>query len=166
MANETYVLISSISVGASGASSIDFTNIPQTYTDLKIVTSLRAAGVDNQIKFNSSSSNLSSRYVFSTGSGVSGGTDASNIQLQGSTTTSTTANIFGMHEIYISGYTAATDKPISITSCVEENSTTGYTFLSGGLWQNSSAITSISITNSSGNYVQYSTAYLYGIKSS
>jgi hypothetical protein len=40
MAN-TMVKIQTITVGASPAASIEFTNIPQTFTDLKIVASIR-----------------------------------------------------------------------------------------------------------------------------
>jgi hypothetical protein len=159
----TYKLISSVTVGSGGASSIDFTDIPQTYTDLKIVTSTRAPGVDNQIRFNGVSANRSSRFLYSTGGGVSGSQDNADIQLQGSSATSYSANTFGMHEIYISNYASSQNKPVSITSCAENNNVTGFTFLGTGLWQNSAAITSISIYNSSGNYVQHSTAYLYGV---
>ena len=54
MAN-TYTLISSVTVGSGGASSIDFTSIPATYTDLCLVWSGRSAGsdVDTKITFNS-----------------------------------------------------------------------------------------------------------------
>ena len=37
----TMVKLQTVTVGSGGASSIDFTNIPQTYTDLKIVLSAR-----------------------------------------------------------------------------------------------------------------------------
>ena len=37
-----YNLIATTTVGSSGAASIVFSGIPQTYTDLKIVTSMRS----------------------------------------------------------------------------------------------------------------------------
>ena len=40
MAN-TFEQITTVTVGSGGASSIDFTSIPQTYTDLVIKTSAR-----------------------------------------------------------------------------------------------------------------------------
>ena len=56
-------LISSVTVGSGGASSIDFTSIPQTYTDLVVRWSTRgtAATVYDQVyvKFNNTTSNLS-----------------------------------------------------------------------------------------------------------
>ena len=38
---DTFIKIASVTVGSGGASSIDFTSIPSTYTDLVVVHSLR-----------------------------------------------------------------------------------------------------------------------------
>ena len=38
----TYTLISTVTVGAGGAASIDFNSIPGTYTDLLLVVSVRS----------------------------------------------------------------------------------------------------------------------------
>ena len=84
-------------------------------------------------------------------------------QVNGATAT---ANTFANVSIYIPNYTSANYKSVSIDAVTENNATTAYAFLSAGLWSNTAAITSATITNSSGNYVQYSTAYLYGIKNS
>ena len=62
-------LIQTITVGAGGASTIEFTSIPQTYTDLCIKLSNRQSGTggsanvwDNYyMSFNGSSSSKSSR---------------------------------------------------------------------------------------------------------
>jgi hypothetical protein len=159
----TYKLISSVTVGSGGAASMVFSSIPQTYTDLLIKVSARGVGIDNQLTFNGSTSNNSSRYLFGNGASAISGSDASNIQLQGSTESGNTANTFGNMEIYIPNYTSANYKSVSIDAVTENNATTAYAFLSAGLWSNTAAITSATITNSSGNYVQYSTAYLYGI---
>jgi len=60
MAN-TYQLISSTTVGAGGASSILFSSIPATYTDLILDLSVRTSNAASQaildIKFNGSSAN-------------------------------------------------------------------------------------------------------------
>jgi hypothetical protein len=51
--NGTMVKIDTVTVGSGGAASIEFTNIPQTYTDLQIVLSARSATSDvfSQITF-------------------------------------------------------------------------------------------------------------------
>ena len=63
MASNTYVLLSSVTVGAGGASSINFTSIPATYTDLVLKISARTnstgAGSTYKISLNGSSSSLS-----------------------------------------------------------------------------------------------------------
>ena len=46
----TFKKISTVTVGSSGAASISFTNIPQTFTDLKIVMSgFRDKNIENKI---------------------------------------------------------------------------------------------------------------------
>jgi hypothetical protein len=46
----------------------------------------------------------------------------------------------------------------------ENNGTTAFAKLSAGLWSDSAAITSVKLISQTGNnFVQYSTAYLYGI---
>jgi len=53
---DTFVKIATVTVGAGGATSIDFTSIPSTYTDLQLFASLRdntsATGKDYKIEFN------------------------------------------------------------------------------------------------------------------
>ena len=43
----TFTKIASVSVGAGGASSIDFTSIPSTYTDLVVKVSYRTTDATN-----------------------------------------------------------------------------------------------------------------------
>lgn len=165
MAN-TFIKIASVTVGSGGQANIEFTNIPQTYSDLIILTSLRAAGVDNQLYFNNLTTNLKSSYVFGGGAATYAGADASNIQLQGSTSPSETASVFGSLMIYIHNYTSSLNKSVNVDSVLENNGVNSYQFLCAGLWSNTASITSVKLSNSSGNYSQYSTAVLYGIKSS
>jgi hypothetical protein len=170
MAN-TYVKIQTITVGAGGSASFAFTSIPQTYTDLKIVYSLRSPNAVNvgtlTLALNGSTANGSAKILYgeTTGSGSfsqtfvhSGYTVAANA----------TANVFSSGEIYIPNYTSSNFKSISIDSVTESNATTyqsGVQALIAGLWSSTSAITSLTLTNDAGNFVQYSTATLYGILS-
>ena len=68
----TYKLIASGTVGSGGASSIEFTSIPGTYTDLVIKTSLRVSdavtAADINIKFNTSDANKTILYLSGNGS--------------------------------------------------------------------------------------------------
>jgi mannitol-specific phosphotransferase system IIBC component len=167
MAN-TFVKIQTVTVGAGGAASIDFTSIPQTYSDLKIVSSSRhtEAAVSNDVlvTINSSTSNFTAKRVY--GSGSSAGSD-SNARVVGVTVgASATASVFGNNEVYFSDYTSANYKSYIADIVGENNATTSYQMFVAGLWSNTSPITSITLTANGGNFVQYSTATLYGIKSS
>lgn len=165
-----YNLISTTTVGSGGAAGIEFTSIPQTYTDLLIVASLRGSAAvafqTNRLKVNGSTSNLSTRLVFGTGAGAS---SASVTYLHAGNTggTSTTASVFSSHNIYIPNYTGSNNKSVSSDAVLENNSTTDYVLaLGAGLWSQTAAITSVELYPESGSYVQYSSASLYGIKNS
>jgi hypothetical protein len=164
----TYSLIASSTVGAGGASTIDFTSIPQTYTDLILKGSLRSndsgSRVDLALAFNGSAISYSSRSVRNADGTASSGTGGTTSIEAGRTPGATnTANTFSNFEFYIPNYTGSNNKSVSVDQVYENNGTNIYISLNAGLWSNTSAITSISIAANTGNYIQYSTAYLYGI---
>lgn len=171
MAN-TFELLDSVTVGAGGATSIAFTSIPSTFTDIFFKISVRITrsgyvGDIMQVSFNGSSSNESSRRIEGAGSGTP--TSASNSLLlvyQGSTTDAT-ASTFGNAEFYISNYAGSNYKSASNDGVSENNGTTAYAGLAANLWSDTAAINSVTFTPDSGsNFVQYSSIYMYGIKSS
>jgi hypothetical protein len=169
----TYTLISSVTVGSGGASTIDFTSIPSTYTDLLVKVSARQtlAPADSLgVKLNGATTGNSSRWLTGNGTGVSSGTDASSVVVvsyAGVPGTNMTANTFSNIEFYIPNYAGSTQKSISSDSVGESNSASTFAAnasILAGLQTSTSAVTSLTITNySGGNFVQYSTAYLYGI---
>ena len=170
MAN-TFVKIASVTVGSGGASSIDFTSIPSTYTDLVVLSSLRTTrntgdAASISITFNGSTSSRTSRILYGNGSSVYSYTDTI---LEGGfadQNTGNTANTFSNHQYYIPNYAGSNNKSLSIDSAHENNATNAYALLNAALWSNSAAITSIKLENTGFNFVQYSTATLYGIKNS
>ena len=164
----TYEAIATVTVGSGGAANIEFTSIPATYTDILAVFSVRSdsGNVDTELQFNSSTSNLSSRWLVGSGSGVSSASFGTSIQMGGSTKSTWTSNTFGNVSVYVTNYASSNNKSISIDSVSENNATEAYATLTAGLWSNSAAITSLKIKAGSGNFVQYSTATLYGIKNS
>ena len=166
----TFTKIASVTVGSGGAATIDFTSIPSTYTDLQISYSARTTEATTAaigyINFNGSSSNFSN--IGLQGNGAS----TASFSIAGfaayATGTSNTANTFSNGEIYIPNYNLAQAHPFSGDVVVENNAATGYNDLLANLWKpgTAQAITSISLATTASNWTQYTTFYLYGIKSS
>jgi hypothetical protein len=166
MAN-TFELISSTTVGSTPVASVSFSSIPSTYTDLVLKASARFSGSQNWllISFNGSTSNFSVRGVYGTGSSPGSFTGSQNSLLGNDSTY--TANTFSNGDLYIPNYAGSTYKSYSIDTVQENNASSPvYGFLNGGLWSDTSAITSITLTpeGSGVNIVQHSSFYLYGVK--
>ena len=162
-----YNLISTVTVGSGGASSIEFTSIPQTYTDLLVVCSGRTNGSGNgiNISFNGNTSNYSNRALQGNGSAASSfGTYNRNAGMV--TDSNQTASVFGSTSIYVPNYAGSTFKSYSADGVSENNAATAYMSFIAGLWSDVSAITSLTLSLMVGNFVQYSSATLYGIKNS
>ena len=167
----TYDFISSVTVGSGGAANIQFTSIPQTYTDLELVFSGRSARTSErdsvELYFNTNTSNYVGRMLIGNGvSGTNGNTSygTSSINRMDVSDANSTTNTFGNMKIYIPNYTGSNYKSVSIDSVYEHNGTYAYQYLVSGIWSNTAAITSIKLALEIGpTFVQYSTAYLYGI---
>ena len=161
----TYTRISSVTVGSGGAADIEFTSIPQTYTDLVVHCSLRGNDGSRDrtwvnIQFNNTTANRTWRNVYNTGSE----SDTTN-RLTGTSSAGSTANTFGSGCLYIPNYTSSNNKSSSGDAAGESNGTLANSMgFDANLWSNSAAITSIKIIPGDGSaWLQYSTAYLYGI---
>jgi hypothetical protein len=161
----THKLIQTITVGSGGAATIDFTSIPATYTDLVLYMSARSTDLRAlNIKFNNTSTTYTVRHLDGDGASAT----SNNYSLAGDAVPSTaTASVFGNNIYYIPNYAGSNQKSYSVDSVTENNGTTAYQHLTGGLWNGTSAITQITFNIvSSGNFAQYSSASLYGIKNS
>jgi hypothetical protein len=162
-----YILLERIELNASAAS-VTFSNIPQSgYTDLKVVASVRdtRSNVANGlvIRFNGSSSSFTARVIEGDGSSAYSFTDTQGLTGENSSATST-SNTFASTDIYIPNYTSSNNKSFSFDSVTENNATTAYADLGAGLWSNTAAITSVTLTSlNSASFVQYSTFSLYGL---
>lgn len=177
----TFYLIGSTTVKAGGAPSIDFTSIPNTYTDICLRLSLRASNAlaynGSLVTFNGSTSGYSEVGLYT--NGLSGGALTGIVTIANSGTqidylwtngASTTTASFGNSEIYIPNYAGANNKHVSFGITTQNSATTVNSFFSGimaGLWSNTSAINRVTITpGSSATFLENSTASLYGIKNS
>jgi len=164
-------LIETKTVGSGGAADIEFTSIPQTYTDLYLVCSLRMteAGTDNwaMLTFNNIGG-TSNNAIFIRGNGStavsSSGLNADFMRGVIANGATSTASTFASGSVYIPNYTSTTtNKSASIESAMENNATYGYLPLTAALVTNTAAVTSIKLVPFSGTWVQHSSASLYGI---
>jgi len=172
MAN-TYFPITTTTVGAGGATNVEFTSIPGTYTDLLVSISLRTNDTGNdsgatRMTFNNDTgSNYSFKRIYGDGSavGTGGTTGATYIRVGNNCPSSgNTANTFANVSLYIPNYTSSNNKSTSEDNVGENNTTTAYIQMNAALWSGTSAITSIKFTAENANISQYSTFTLYGIK--
>ena len=120
MATTTMSLIAKQTVGADGVSSITFSNIPQTYTDLVIKASVRTAysGTydDIYIKFNNNTSGESGRIVYGYNSSAASYNPANGTGWGFGSGDTATASTFGVLEWYIPNYTSSDRKSTRLNS--------------------------------------------------
>jgi hypothetical protein len=173
-----YESIATTTLGSSTAT-ITFSSIPATYKHLQVRGIMRndvaITGMgDLRVRFNSDSgSNYTYHILY--GDGTSAAAGAATSQTYGRLARNVTpcanngANIFGAFVADILDY-ANSNKNKTIRSIGGENNNTttasaqSISFTSSA-WLSTSAITQIDITDdSSGNFVQYSSFALYGIK--
>jgi hypothetical protein len=171
MAN-TYIAIATTTVGASGAVSIDFTNIPQTYIDLKLVVSARSATGSSLQYLTVSPSNFGSmtfKNLVTEGSTTVSSYQSAGYGVGGQITSGAapgngaTAGTFGSLELYFSNYTNAATYKSYILDSVMGNAL--WFWQGANIISVNAAVTSLSISAGS-NLSQYSSATLYGIKNS
>jgi hypothetical protein len=160
--------IATVTVGAGGATSIDFTSIPGTYTDLVLILSARSSGIYSagKVYFNSDTTdaNYAGRRLIGDGAAGSSATDTAPYGFVVARS-GTTASVFGNTAIYIPNYAGSSAKSFSFDGVEENSASTSYAQIGGLKWTGTAAITSISLRNNIGTdtFVQYSTATLYGI---
>jgi hypothetical protein len=177
----SYESIQTVTVGAGGQSSISFTSIPSTYKNLEIrffAYSTRQSGNDiddYNIRFNSDTGS-SYAYHYLAGEGVGSA-------FAGSTSSATAINSVTCvgtlkSNSYISGGAIISVIDYANTSKFKTMRLLGGADMNGdgagdspgrvgmvsGLWQSTSAITSINMYCTNGNWGQYSSFGLYGIK--
>jgi hypothetical protein len=162
----TYKALATVTVGAGGAANIEFTNIPQTYTDLIVKLSGRSTRSETteflSINLNSSASDFTNKTLEATGTTVYSGSYGAYIASVPAATA--TASTFGSFELYIPNYAGSNFKSSNSDSVSENNLNLAYSDLIASLWSQTAPITSVKlVTNNASNFVQYTTATLYGV---
>lgn len=152
----------------ASAATITFSNIPQGYTDLVIVTSLRGNGAttgdDTVITFNGDSgTNYSWTRMYGTGSvtGSSRNATTTLIRMARHAGASSAAGTFSSDITHILNYSNTTTYKTTISRANDSSLVETTT----GLWRSTAAITSFSLgLMTSTTFESGSTVTLYGIK--
>jgi hypothetical protein len=132
---------------------------------LVLVSSLRSTQAtgftDPLISFNSSTANFSARRLGGAGSFVF--SDSVSRTIGVNPASNATTNTFGNGEVTIPNYSSGLAKSFATDNVSENNGTESYQMITAGLWNDSAAITSITLTPGAGNFAEHSSATLYGI---
>jgi hypothetical protein len=165
----TITLIETKTVGTA-TNTLQFTSIPQTYTDLYITLSVRTSIADNigytTLRVNNATTNWTTRHMQGNGAAVasSSGTGAPDFFGSGG---NTTANTFGNGSVYIPNYTGSANKSLSIDFVSENNASGAFSAMQrivAALWSNSAAITSFEVVaDGVTNLSVGTTVSIYGI---
>ena len=171
------VLASSVGIGAmvpiasTTGGSANFSNIPQTYQDLHVVSSLRGVNANTiEYFFGSLNSTNSAIYSYTSlqGDGASASSSRTNI---GNTSffygtgpgANSTANVFGSLQIWILNYAnTSTFKTVLFRLAADQNGS-GETRLGVGLFSSTDAISALNVFGGNGTSSS-ATHSLYGIR--
>ena len=169
-----YESIATVTVGAGGAANITFSSIVGTYSHLQVRgigrTSFNngsdAAGLI--IRFNGVTTNAYSYHnLIGNGTSASATGYASQTEPQPAYVSAAgqAANVFAASIIDVLDYANTNkNKTVRVLSGIEQNATISIITLGSSMWNNTNAITSIELKPGAGNFVQYSSFALYGIK--
>jgi len=160
-AGSTYTPIATLT--SSGGSAYGFTSIPSTYTDLVFVFNgvANAGSQTINMTFNSDTgSNYSWTWIQGDGSSATSTRGSNDNRIVAGQTGSSTSNFENMFIVNLQNYSNTTTyKTVLNRSASASRNTLAIV----GLWRNTAAITSISVTPGGNNFASGSTFTLFGI---
>jgi hypothetical protein len=163
MATATYDKIATTTLG-SAASSITFSSIAASYTDLKLTLVLKCAVLTNvRIQLNSDTgTNYSITCVGGNGATAltSSTIGQSSMRFDINNTTSGSINLFNLD---IFSYAGSTYKTV-LGNYNADNNGSGFVTDTVGLWRSTAAITSVFVYGQASAFDTGTTATLYGIR--
>jgi hypothetical protein len=165
-----YESIATVTAG-SAVANIQFTSIPATYTHLQIrgISRFTAASTETNIllEFNNDASAIyADHLLLGTGTTTASGNDINVTAsfINTSPAASIASNIFAVNVFDILDYANTNKFKTTKNLTGWDSNGDGYVGLWSGLYRSTNAITSIKLTPRIGNFVQYSSFALYGVK--
>ena len=166
--------IGTITVGSGGAASLEWTSIPSGFQHLQIRCVLRGATADTVTELRwragngsiDTGSNYANHLLYGNGSGAfaTGYSSQAYAWLGTPTASTATASVFGAFIIDILDY-ASTSKNKTVRAYGGRDvNGSGIAFVSSAAWLSTSAIDTLRLYPGVGDWGQYSTAALYGVR--
>ena len=167
----SYESIATVTVGVGGSASVSFSSIPSTYKHLQIRSILRSTAAAGPralyLQINSDTGNNYSVHTLSgSGSAASAGaiTSTNKIFIYDNPAANQTSSVFSGQIIDVLDYQNTNKYKTTRQLGGYDANGSGFIFFGSGLWQSTSAVTSLSFTLEAGDFAQYSSFALYGIK--
>jgi len=146
------------------ASTYTFSSIPNNFTDLIFVINYDSATAGNQslnMRFNGdTATNYSYTILRGSGSAAQSARGSTDDRIYCGSSSTGTTNIASTAIIQIQNYSNTTTYK---TALIRDNNPDYYVFANVGLWRSTAAITSVTFYQSSYNFINGSTFYLYGV---
>jgi len=165
-----YDALATVTVPSGGLSSITFAGIPSTYKHLQVRGIVRPTTNNAEIRLtlNSDSSAIYARHrLIGNGSSIDATGTASQTSIgifDANGLQTGTASVFGALIIDLLDYASTSKyKTIRVLSG-NDNNGSGQVGLSSGLWQNTNAVTNLSMVMNTGNVAEFSQFSLYGVR--
>ena len=164
MATATYDLIASQTLG-SAASSITFSSIAASWTDLRVVLIFQGGAANSsRYYFNNDTTALySQNYMYGDGTSTATGSINNQSYLYMSTSLGAPTTNFALVTIDVFSYAGSTYKTVLETISDDRNGS-GMVYRNSGLYRSTSAINRIDFTINGTTLAAGTTASLYGIK--
>jgi len=159
----SYESIATVTIGSGGASTASFTSIPATYQHLqiRILAKTGDAGAYGSASMTINGGAGEQRHeLYGTGAATGSGANASSFLAYVGGTAQ-----FGVAIVDILDYADANKAKTTRGLGGTDNNGSGIVALTSGLETTTTAISSLTFTANSGNFAEYSSFALYGIKS-
>ena len=165
MATATKIPLASVTLSAA-TSSITFSGISQSYTDLILVINAKGSSTSNlRLQFNGDTgTNYSRTVLYGTGSAAGSGRVSNFASIAIDAYGQLDTSNFNYNSLtHIQSYNNTTTYKTTLTRANNASSGDG-TDATVGLWRSTAAVTSITVfTNDSGNFASGTTFNLYGV---
>jgi hypothetical protein len=162
----TYSLISSQTLG-SAATTVTFSSIPQTFTDLKLVMQIKnTVGVYLTYIYEPtfSSGIYSGTYMYGNGTSASSGRFTADNYILPDKPFGSTSTGWSIYTVDFMDYSNTTTFKTAISRASVPDSASAHVYANVGLMRSTSAISSLTVSLGGGNYAIGSTFKLYGIE--